>query len=223
MIKAILFDFDDTLINRRKASYAMYKNILKNNTNHHPESILFEAILQDMITWDQYGNTNKNYVSDQLKKKYNIVLKIDDLNNYWETNFWEYTVVSDDAISVLQELKKKYKLGVITNGNKHGQFKKVEFSGLIDYFDCVVVSGDYDVHKPDKLLFDKSIEQLQIEPNEAIYVGDTFSNDIYGAINAGLIPVWIWPSSTRYCDYSVHRIFKLSELPDLVEQINNDL
>lgn len=56
---------------------------------------------------------------------------------------------------------------------------------------------------------------MGLKANECVYVGDTFSNDIYGAIKAGMEAVWIWKRGDRLCEYDVRRIGKLSDLKDL--------
>lgn len=220
MIKAICFDFDDTLGNRKKAAYAMYKHILQDIVKVEVNDFEFEAILQDMVVWDQYGNTNKNYVKDKVLKKHGVVLPMDDFNEFWESNFWEYTELADDAIEVLDKLKMKYKIGMITNGPQDGQTKKIEAAGLLPYLDCLVVSGSYGVHKPDPHLFHEACKQLQVEPHETIYVGDTFSNDIFGAKRAGCLPIWITNIKTAYCDTPIHKIEQLSDLINLLEEID---
>ena len=47
-------------------------------------------------------------------------------------------------------------------------------------------------------------------------VGDNFANDVYGAINAGMKAIWIWPDDGRPMNYDVARIYKLDELLELL-------
>ncbi|MEG0166072.1 HAD family hydrolase [Anaerorhabdus sp.] len=220
MIKAIFFDFDDTLGNRKKAAYAMYKDILSDLVKLNFDEYEFEAVLQDMIIWDQFGNTDKNYVKEKVMKKYGVKIPIDDFNEFWESNFWKYTILEDDALYVLSELKKTYKIGIITNGPSDGQTKKIETVGLLPYLDCLVVSGTYGINKPDSLLFMEAFKMVNVKPEEAVYVGDTFSNDIFGARRVGCLPVWITNSKAVYCDKEILKIDQLSELIELLKEIN---
>jgi len=61
---------------------------------------------------------------------------------------------------------------------------------LRNYFDTIVVSGDVGVEKPDPRIFDPALAQTQLQPGDALYVGDTV-DDVRGARAAGLTPVLI--------------------------------
>ena len=62
MIKAVLFDFDDTLGDRNGYAYLFYQSVLEKHFKDVCEDkLLKEAILQDMMMWEEKGDTNKNY------------------------------------------------------------------------------------------------------------------------------------------------------------------
>jgi len=216
-IKAVFFDFDDTLGDREKYAYDCAKAVLKENTDIE-DPIMFEAILQDWMLWDEKGNVNKEYVRGMLKKKYAIELPYDDFNSYWDENLWKYCVPFDDAKETLEYLQKKYALGVITNGPSKGQRNKLVKAGLDSFFDMhhIVVSGDYGYHKPDKRLFLKACSNLGVKPEESIYVGDIYANDILGSYNAGMTPIWIWTAGERKQSADVFTIHHISELIKLL-------
>ncbi|MEG0240440.1 HAD family hydrolase [Anaerorhabdus sp.] len=222
-IKAIVFDFDGTLSLRSHAAYDKYRHDMKILFPHVDEhSIEFEAIVQNCITWDQYGTVSKKFVFDQLAKTYNLDKSItDDLASKWLDNFHLFQVLRDGVFDTLTELKKNYKLGCITNGDSKGQHSKLDICGLKPYFDSVIVSGDFGVHKPDPRIFIESCSQLGIEPDEMVYVGDTFYADVYGATLAGCTPVWLWPDRERPCQSDVHHIYSFSEIIEKVEEIKN--
>jgi putative hydrolase of the HAD superfamily len=63
--------------------------------------------------------------------------------------------------------------------------------GLESAFHFVISSGDYGIKKPHPLLFQIAIAKLGVKPEETWFVGDSIENDIVGAKNAGLVPIWI--------------------------------
>ena len=84
------------------------------------------------------------------------------------------------------------KLGIITNGPSKHQWS-VEALGIERWInkDNIVVSGDYDINKPDVRIFEIMQEKLQLPNDSLYYVGDSLENDIVGANNAGWKAIWI--------------------------------
>lgn len=216
-MKAVFFDFDDTLGNREEYAYDTYYNILKENTNIQDE-IEFEAILQDVMIWDEHGNIYKDHITDMLKKKYNIVLPYDNFLEYWNSVQYKSSVPFQDTLHTLDVLSKKYKLGIITNGNSEGQRNKIKQAGLLEYFneDNIVVSGDYGFHKPDTRLFIEASKKLDVDIHDCVYVGDIFANDVLGAYKSGMKPIWIWSHGNRKCSANITRISKISDILNIL-------
>lgn len=216
MTEAVFFDFDDTLGNREVYAYDCYKDILKENTNL-TDPVEFEAVLQEVMIWDQKGDVNKKYVKDKLAEVFDIHLPYEDFNVYWDSVLWKYCVPLDGAEKTLEYLSKKYRIGLITNGPSDGQRNKLMKSGLSRFFDTdkIIVSGDYGVHKPDPRLFLKACEKLNVKPEESVYVGDIFARDVLGAYRAGMKPVWIW-NGNRKCGADVTIIHRIEELCDIL-------
>jgi len=67
-----------------------------------------------------------------------------------------------ETIETLQILKPFYKLGLITNGAPDLQSKKIIGGGLTDYFESIVISGEYGFGKPDERLFKVAVEKMKL-------------------------------------------------------------
>jgi len=221
MIKAILFDFDGTLSNRQMNAYLMYRDFLK---SYFPDlnEIEFEAVLQDMLTFDCNGTTATHQRMIPFINKYGDLLS-DDFNNRFTEfslkNMYRFTVLKDETIEVLEKLKGKYKLGILSNGNPFSQHHKISQVKIEDYFDTILVSGDLGIHKPDVKIFEYAAKQLGVRCEECLMVGDVFSSDILGAIKAGMLPVWILEDTERPAlDYHSYRIEKLDQLFEILEK-----
>ncbi|GDX05476.1 pyrimidine 5'-nucleotidase [Buttiauxella sp. A111] len=115
-----------------------------------------------------------------------------DLNAAFLNAMAEICVPLPGAVSLLNALKDKVKIGIITNGFTALQQIRLERTGLRDYFDLLVISEQVGVAKPDRKIFDFTFEEMGNPPRERVLmVGDTAESDILGGINAGIPTCWL--------------------------------
>lgn len=101
-----------------------------------------------------------------------------------------YTYV--DTFKVLDALKGKYRLLLLTNGSPELQHTKLAMTPeLVPYFEDIVISGDFGKGKPDQEIFEHVLELLSVNKDEALMVGDNLMTDIIGASRTGIKTVWI--------------------------------
>ena len=100
--------------------------------------------------------------------------------------------MTDAMRQLMQNLKEKVTLGIVTNGPAQHQWDKVNALGVTEWIPVghVFISGALGVAKPDKRIFSRAAERMGILPQEICYVGDSFENDIVGAKAAGWNAVW---------------------------------
>jgi putative hydrolase of the HAD superfamily len=100
--------------------------------------------------------------------------------------------VYDETFQVLDELKGKYQLLLLTNGSPDLQNTKLEItSELVPYFDQIVISGAFGRGKPDASIFEHAVSLMNVEKDEVLMVGDNLMTDILGANRSGIKSVWI--------------------------------
>jgi putative hydrolase of the HAD superfamily len=92
----------------------------------------------------------------------------------------------DGAIEVLDYLKSKYKLHIITNGFAHVQEKKINNAALGGYFSTITNSELAGVKKPNSIIFDYALNLAQTSKENSIMIGDDLDADVNGALNAGI-------------------------------------
>lgn len=98
----------------------------------------------------------------------------------------------EDTFAVLDELKGKYQLVLLTNGAPSLQNLKLEITPEIaPYFDHIIISGDFGKGKPDASIFEYVMEKTGITADDAIMVGDNLNTDILGSSRVGMRNVWI--------------------------------
>lgn len=104
----------------------------------------------------------------------------------------KHPFVFDDSFPVLDKLKGQYKLLLLTNGSPDLQNTKLTItSELVPYFDKIIISGAFGRGKPDPTIFEHAVEQIGLNKDEVIMVGDNLMTDILGASRAGIKTVWI--------------------------------
>jgi putative hydrolase of the HAD superfamily len=97
----------------------------------------------------------------------------------------------DDAGSLLDALRGRFKLALITNGAPDSQREKLQCTDIEAVFDAVLISGELGIAKPDARIFQRALERLEVTPAEAWHIGDTLATDVAGARAAGVTAVWL--------------------------------
>ena len=96
-----------------------------------------------------------------------------------------------DSRPTLEALKKKFRLGIISNGASDLQREKFAASGLEEFFEAVVISAELDVGKPAAGIFEAAMKKLDAAPACSVMVGDSLVRDIAGARGVGMKAVWV--------------------------------
>ena len=91
---------------------------------------------------------------------------------------------------VLEALKGKFKLGLISNSIVENATILLQHLGLKRFFDVVVISGEENLNKPDPEVFRRALERIGVTASEAMMVGDSLGDDIKGAKSVGMTAVW---------------------------------
>ena len=199
-IKNIFFDLDHTLWDFDKNSdLTFFKILQKNNIKIDVNKFLIEYHPINRKYWDMYRE-NRVSKSDlrffRLSDTFNkLNYKVDDdIINKLAIDYIEH--LSDfnnlipDTFLVLEELKLKYNMHIITNGFKEVQRRKLEKSKLIHYFKTVTISEDVGVKKPDKLIFEHAIFSAKAKIENSIMIGDNYHADILGASALGMRAIY---------------------------------
>lgn len=217
-LRGITFGFDGTLTVRNSSVYDGFSAVAE--ACHVEDPVLKEAMIQDCVLWNAQGMTQIRDVYEYLIQKYNVDISYEVYDKLWRENQVGKLVIAPDAAYVLEELGKQYKLGCVTNGRIKDQSIKLENSGLLQYFNATVISGEpgVSVKKPGKLIFLKIAERLKLNPDEIMHVGNIFSTDILGAQRAGMRVAWFQNDETVRCGLPIPIIHHLSELLDLVNE-----
>jgi HAD superfamily hydrolase (TIGR01549 family) len=117
-----------------------------------------------------------------------------------EDRIWSAVVTltpAADVVEVLQQLAADgVRMAAISNAAFSGRVLLAELRRhqLGSYFQCVVSSADLGIRKPAPAIFAAALERVEAEPDHAWFIGDTLEEDVAGALNAGLTPIWLHPT-----------------------------
>ncbi len=134
--------------------------------------------------------------------------------------FLEYTTrkkgLLPHATEVLEYLRPRYRMFILSNGFKEIQYKKINGSGLTDYFEGIILSDDAGYTKPHLNLFRYALEAASCDAETSLMIGDNWDTDIVGAANAGIDQVWFNPSRKECKEnsptYNIKSLLELKEL-----------
>lgn len=114
-----------------------------------------------------------------------------------------YQLVAD-ALDVVDAFRRAgWAVGVVTNGPPDLQREKLMTTGLLSHVDEIAISGEVGCGKPDAAIFESILRRLEVDPSDALMVGDSVRRDMEGAASMGIPGVWCrngrtdigWPAS----------------------------
>jgi putative hydrolase of the HAD superfamily len=195
-ITDIFFDLDHTLWDFDKNSELAFDRIFKERFPNVKIADFIEKYMPiNQACWKLYQHdkiTHQELRYNRLKFSFdalNIEILDEDIdqiaNDYIET-LTDNNHLFDGAIEVLEYLKPKYKLHIITNGFANVQDKKINNALLSGYFMTITNSELAGVKKPNSIIFDYAVNVAQASKENCIMIGDCLDADVNGALNAGL-------------------------------------
>jgi putative hydrolase of the HAD superfamily len=213
-IKAVIFDLDNTLLDRTHTFKSFAASFLDHYFSHLDAH---EQLLALIIELDQDGYKDKRELFRELLEQLPWEAKPEhqELMEYYSVHYVQNAVLFDQALDVIHHTKSKYKIGLITNGRTEIQYGKIDRLGLREHFDFIIVSEEAGVKKPDRRIFEAAWTELKLKPEQCIYVGDHPVNDIEGASLAGLSTIWVQVNQPWREDLTatpLHKINRLNEL-----------
>jgi putative hydrolase of the HAD superfamily len=133
--------------------------------------------------------------------------------------------VYEESFRVLEGLKGKYQLLLLTNGSPGLQNLKLEItSEIAPYFDHIIISGDFGKGKPDVDIFLHALSKSGLSPEDVLMVGDNLMTDILGAERAGIRSVWLnrEEKARHHSIIPTYEIQHLEELFPILENLNQE-
>jgi putative hydrolase of the HAD superfamily len=121
---------------------------------------------------------------------------------------------------MLAHVKTRHRMAVVSDAQSVYGLPELRAAGLADYFASIIISGDYGYRKPDPRLFQAALTELQVRPEEAIFVGNDRFRDVFGARQVGMKTILFCPhgnpggSPETEPDYI---LYQYADLPRAIE------
>jgi HAD superfamily hydrolase (TIGR01509 family) len=200
MIKAVLFDVDGVLIDSLEANYQFYKSLLTKAGYKFPTRKEYPNYFHNSLYKNCEVLTNGS--KEEIERVFKIGLEME----------YPFDVIKlhKGARKTIQELGKKYKLGIVTNRLKKRFFLIPDLRDLKKLFSVVIAFEDTKNHKPHPEPLLVACRKLGVKPNEVVYVGDA-ETDIIAGKEAGT-------KTILYKEYLLSNPdFHIKALRDLIE------
>ena len=192
-IKNIFFDLDHTLWDFETNSAKAFKFIFDETSmdiDINDFLIHYKPINQNY--WKLYREekvTKSQLRYGRLKQVFDILNytisddRINHLAKIYIDNLPNYNSLFNGTLEILDYLREKYQLHIITNGFDEIQELKLSRSGIKNYFDKIITSESVGVKKPNPKIFNYALQITNALPRQSIMIGDNLEADIQGAIN----------------------------------------
>ncbi|MBD09462.1 MULTISPECIES: YjjG family noncanonical pyrimidine nucleotidase [Winogradskyella] len=202
-IRHVFFDLDHTLWDFDKNSGLTFEKIFKLNGLEVELSTFLEVYEPiNLNYWKLYREekvTKSALRYGRLKDAFNAInVDVeDDMINHLSVAYIDYLTtfnhLFEGALDILNYLRDKYELHIITNGFDEAQERKMHNSNIRNYFKTITNSEMVGVKKPNPRIFNFALDSANANPDESVMIGDSLEADIEGAHNIGM--------ETIYFDY----------------------
>jgi len=226
MLKAILFDLDNTLLDfmqfkresARTAAKAMRRTGIRETEQalckrifeiYNEKGIEYQMTFQDLLSGYQISSHQLEHAKQAAivaytKKKYELLRP------------------QPKVIRTLSSLKSHYKLGIVTDAPREKAWQRLVLSGLDLFFYPVVTFNDTHEEKPSANPFKCALELLKVRPEEVLFVGDNTGKDIIGAKKVGIATCLARYGCLNYVpeeDVADYRIDRFENLKKVIKEI----
>lgn len=222
MIKAILFDLDNTLIDFRtfkiETAKAASKEMIRLGLNA-TESELYSLIFS---VYEQKGMEYQKTFYEVLK---NFDLEINKAEKIQQAAILAYLKKKFEILRPYPKVKETLRkisssgisLGIVTDAPRNKAWQRLVICGLENEFDFVISFEDTNEKKPNHQPFNFALKKLGLLAPSCLYVGDNIERDIVGAKNIGMLTCLakygtIGKRVSESADYSISNFEELLKL-----------
>ncbi len=220
MIKAVIFDIDNTLMDfmrmKRAAVDAAVDAMIDAGLNVKKEEMI-EKIFN--VYW-QEGIEDQNIFDKVLTKEFGQVdykILAAGIIGYKRAKEGHMTLYPHVKLTLTQLMKMGIRMGVVSDAPRLPVWLRIVGLGLHYYFEKVVSYDDTGERKPGEKPFRKVLELMELKPSEALMLGDWAERDIVGAKNVGMLTAWArygnqFDTKVSGADYEIDDIYQLIDI-----------
>lgn len=207
MIKAVIFDFDGTILDTETPDYTAWQSVFADH----------DCELEKEI-WGQVIGTNWDVFNpfDYLEQKTGKQINRDELHLVHRNRFHEMIEKQvplagvESALATFKEMG--LTMAVASSSSRQWVTGHLARLKLLEYFSAVKTADDVERIKPDRALYREALKELRVEPSEAIAFEDSV-NGVKAAKAAGIYCIAVPNSVTSHMDFQQadHRVVSLMD------------
>ncbi len=219
MIRAVLFDIDNTLVDFMKLKESCIRPAIR-------------AMIKKGLSIDEEEGVRMVY---DIYKVYGMEYKLIFQKVLKRVGVSDYKILAAGILAyrkarvvrpypgvkrTLRALHKRgIKLAIVSDAPKLKAYLRLSAMGIDDFFDVIVTFDDTNLRKPERLPFEKALKALKVRPEEALMVGDMPGRDIVGAKRLGMIPVFALYGNDKVRPGRSGAHFEIRKIDDLLKII----
>ena len=224
MIKAVLIDVDDTILDFDLCGeWAMKESAKEENIAlcentfsifHEINDSLWKALERKEVTIEELFILRW----EKTFAKLNIKADCAKFDTLFAKNLANSTIPVEGIKEILPYLSKKYKIYIASNGIYEQQTNRLALAHLSKYISDYFVSKKIGFSKPSFEFYDYCFTHMNIEnKEEVIMIGDSISADVNGAHNYGFKTIWFNRlNEDKTCENADYIISKISEIKQIL-------
>ena len=228
MIKYVLLDIDDTILDFKKAEAIAVKKTFELMGIAADDGLIARYSEINQRQWERLERSELTR-EQVLVERFRILF--DEIGVSAPAEVAQATYENllsighyfiDGAEELLNELYGKYELYIVSNGTAFVQDRRLKSADIVRFFKEIFISERVGHNKPSKEFFDAALGSIEgFDPECAILLGDSLTSDILGGINAGIKTCWFNPKgkAPRPDIVPDYEIKHLSEFPELLKRI----
>ena len=218
-IRGLLFDLDNTLIDR-EAAFIRFATSFYNERLKYATSMTRENAVATMVCWDEDGYVDRQEMFTRWSIEWpDAGLEPAQLLPWYRSEMKRHVQPDEDNNSLLADLNRQgVPWGVVTNGTVATQHVAYRAAGLDQLAPFIIVSEAAGYKKPDPRIFRDALEQTGLSsPEHVLFVGDNPLADIEGAKRFGMKTAWVrrgrqFPDDLHPPDYVVDHVSELRDV-----------
>jgi len=201
MIKAVIFDFDGTIIDTESLWYDIYKEYFLSSYNYHLPLELFGKFI------GTDAETLFLAIEEDLGQPLERTKLISDLNHLFEKNLPSLEMRDGIVDIIKRAIESDKKIAIATSSNIEWVERLLNHFGIGQYFTIMITRDFVEKVKPDPALYKLAVEKLNVMPTEAIAIEDS-RNGAIAAIRAGLNCIVVPNRVTKYSTFPEDCVIK---------------
>ena len=231
MIKTILWDVDNTLLDFNAAQKAALKALFAEfGLGDCTDAMVARYAAINDLFWQRLERNEITKLQvllgrfEQFFGEYGVDPSIAQaFNAKYQLKLGDTIVYRDDSLHIVQALKPRVRQYVVSNGTVAAQTKKLRRSKFDTLMDGVFLSEELGVEKPNAGFFEKVFAAIgPCDRSTVLIVGDSLTSDMQGGMNAGVVTCWYDPGQKPVPEpYRIdHVIRDLHEIYDVLDREN---